>query len=134
MHVERKGYAVTLHVRRAQEALEWARHWSTGTAEASGLEVHEGRMSFELRPPIEVDKGTVVDGLVAGAAAACFLGDDVGDLPAFDALDRLHEATGAAAVRVGVRSAEAPAELLARSDVVVDGPAGSLAFLRALLD
>lgn len=134
VHVERKGYSVTLHVRRAAEEEEWARAWAAEAAAASGLVVHGGRMSFELRPPLDVDKGTVVDGLLTGAGAACFLGDDLGDLPAFDALDRLRDRTGAATVRIGVRSPEAPPELLDRADLVVDGPEGSLAVLQALLD
>jgi hypothetical protein len=36
-------------------------------------------------------------------------------------------------MRVGVRSPEAPPELLERADVVVDGPPGALALLRRLL-
>lgn len=131
--VERKGFSVTLHVRTAPEQAEWAAAWTAEAATANGLVVHEGRMSFEIRPPIDVDKGTVVEALVAGRQAACFLGDDYGDLPAFDALDRLTAATGAATLRVAVRSEEAPMALLDRADVVVDGPAGSLALLRSLL-
>ena len=134
VHVERKGWSVTLHVRTAEDQLEWARSWSHATAHTTGLAVHEGKKSFELRPPIDVDKGTVVDDVVRDMAGACFLGDDLGDLPAFDALDRLRARTGAHTVRVGVRSAEAPIELLERSDLTVDGPAGALEVLRALLD
>ena len=131
--VERKGFSLTLHVRTGRQHLDWARSWADATAHTTGLVVHGGRMSFELRPPIDVDKGSVVTGLVGGRRAACFLGDDLGDLPAFDALDRLHAEEGADVLRVGVRSAEAPAELIERADVLVDGPAGSLALLRALL-
>jgi trehalose 6-phosphate phosphatase len=133
VHVERKGWSVTLHVRTAEDQLEWARSWADATAHTAGLAVHAGKMSFELRPPIDVDKGSVVDGLIQDRTAACFLGDDLGDLPAFDALDRLRARTGAHTVRVGVTSAEAPVELLERSDLVVDGPAGSLQVLRTLL-
>lgn len=134
VHVERKRYSVTIHVRNAPPAAdEWARTWADRTCAATGLVVHGGRRSYELRPPLDLDKGTVVDALVAGAGAACFLGDDLGDVPAFDALDRLRDATGAATVRIGVRSAEAPSALLERADVVVDGPAGSLELLRSLL-
>ena len=61
----------------------------------------------------------------------CFLGDDVGDLPAFDALDRL-AAAGVHTVRVAVSTEEAPQEVLERADVVVDGPAGALAVLERL--
>ena len=133
VHVERKGFSLTLHVRTGQEHLEWARSWADATAHTTGLVVHAGRMSFELRPPVDVDKGSVVTDLVRGHRAACFLGDDLGDLPAFDALDRLHADEGADVLRVGVRSAEAPAELIERADVLVDGPPGSLELLEALL-
>ena len=63
--------------------------------------------------------------------AACFVGDDAGDLAAFDALDDL-AATGVAVVRVAVTSAEAPAELLRRADLAVDGPAAVVELLRSL--
>jgi trehalose 6-phosphate phosphatase len=64
---------------------------------------------------------------------AAFAGDDAGDLAAFDALDRLQrDGTLRAAVRVAVRSNEAPVDLIARADVVVDGPAGLAALLAEL--
>ncbi|MDP9441900.1 MAG: trehalose-phosphatase [Actinomycetota bacterium] len=132
--VERKGLSVTLHVRNAPQLAAWARSWARASAAATGLAAHAGRMSWELRPPLSVDKGTVVADLVAEMQAACFLGDDVGDLSAFDALDRMAARAGTAVVRVGVRSEEAPPELIERADVLVEGPEGSLAFLRQLLD
>jgi trehalose 6-phosphate phosphatase len=89
-------------------------------------------MSYELRPPIRRDKGAVLAEAAAGRRHVCFLGDDRGDLSAFDALDRL-AADGASVVRVAVTSPEAPEELLARADLVVDGPEGALSFLGALL-
>jgi len=67
-----------------------------------------------------------------GRRQVCFLGDDRGDLEAFDVLDRM-AAAGATVVKVGVTSPEAPAEILERADLVVDGPEGSLSFLGALL-
>ncbi|HET7720248.1 MAG TPA: hypothetical protein VFK43_09805, partial [Acidimicrobiales bacterium] len=94
--------------------------------------VHPARMSFELRPPLKRDKGTVLAEAAAGRRQVCFLGDDRGDLTAFDTLDRM-AAEGATVLRVGVDSTEAPAELLERADVVVEGPEGSLRILRGLL-
>lgn len=132
--IERKGVSFTIHVRQAQQHLAWARSLAEAVANSTGLALHEGRMSYELRPPVDIDKGTVVSGLVDGSTAACFLGDDVGDLPAFDALDRLRADCGAHVVKVGVRSSEAPAELVERADVLVDGPPGALGFLQTLLD
>ncbi|HEY4401944.1 MAG TPA: trehalose-phosphatase, partial [Acidimicrobiia bacterium] len=64
---------------------------------------------------------------------ACFAGDDRGDLDAFAALARLQaEGRLETAVRIAVGSAEAPPELLARADLVVDGPAGLVSVLEAL--
>jgi trehalose 6-phosphate phosphatase len=89
-------------------------------------------MSEELRPPIPIDKGGVVERLAGGLDAVCFLGDDVGDLPAYEALDRLRE-KGMTTVKVVARSPEARPELLAAADVLVDGPEGALELLRRLL-
>jgi trehalose 6-phosphate phosphatase len=129
--VEPKGLSVTLHYRNWPGREADTRAWVEAEADRTGLTVHPGRLCFELRPPIERDKGTVVRELAAGLEAACFLGDDAGDLDAFDALDAL-EHDGLFAVRVGVRSAEGPAEILERSDVQVDGPAGALELLDRL--
>ncbi|MGH9102303.1 MAG: trehalose-phosphatase [Acidimicrobiales bacterium] len=132
--VEPKGLAVTLHWRTAPEptrARRWAEELAGEQARRLGLQVHLGRMSLELRPPVPTDKGAVVAEICRGAASAAFLGDDAGDLPAFDALDQL-DRSGTAAVRVAVRSPEAPADLVARADLVVDGPEGALALLASL--
>jgi trehalose 6-phosphate phosphatase len=131
--VERKGLTLTLHVRAAPEHDGWARSCAETQSGVSGFEVHRARMSYELRPPVRIDKGTVVAGLAEGLGAACFFGDDRGDLPAFDALDRARADHDAATLKVGVRSDEAPLELLERADVLVDGPAGVLDLMRKLL-
>lgn len=131
MVVESKGLSLTLHYRThpeiAGDVAEWARQQGT----RSGLEVRPAKMSVELHPPIAADKGTAVEELVAGLAAVCFVGDDRGDLPAYDALDRL-AAEGVQALRVAVASEEAPDELLDRADVVVQGPTEVLDLLRRL--
>lgn len=90
-------------------------------------------MSYELHPPIEVDKGTALLELSQELTSVCFIGDDVGDLPAFDALDALDERS-VATVRIGVRSPEESAELVERADIGVDGPAGVRAALVELRD
>jgi len=94
--------------------------------------VRPARMSFELHPPIEADKGTAVRAVADDLAAICFIGDDVGDLPAFAELERLAD-EGVATVRIAVRSDEAPELLLAAADVVVDGPEGARDLLQTLL-
>jgi len=90
------------------------------------------RMAVELRPPVPVDKGTVTAELVRDAAVAVFAGDDAGDLLAFDVLTRLAESGEVGhAVRIGVRSAEAPPGIF-DADVLVDGPQGLADVLAAL--
>ena len=130
--VERKGLSVVLHFRTRPELEDEARAWVDEAAAEHGLAVHPGRMSFELRPPLDRDKGSVVDHVAERCDAVCFMGDDVGDLSAFDALDRLAADDGHV-LRVGVRSSEAPPELLERADLLVDGPEGAAELLAKLL-
>jgi len=132
MRVESKGLSVTLHYRGRPDIAGEVEAWAARQAARSGLTARPAKMSIELHPPIDVDKGTAVREVLDDLAAACFLGDDLGDLPAFDALD-LATATGLHAVRIAVDSPEAPPQLLARADLVVDGPPGALEVLRALL-
>jgi trehalose 6-phosphate phosphatase len=130
--VEHKGLSLTLHVRRHPELADQARGFAAEAAASAGLEVRPAKQSAELHPPVAVDKGTLVDELVVGRRAACFIGDDVGDLPAFAALDRF-AASGGHAVRVLVRTEETAPELEGRADVEVAGPEGVLTVLRSLL-
>jgi len=91
-------------------------------------------MSVELHPPIDEDKGTVLLRLAEDRTGpVVYIGDDVGDLPAFDALDTL-AAQGRPVVRVAAESEEMVDELRRRADLVLDGPAGVLALLQRLLD
>ena len=128
---ERKPLSVSFHFRRADDEAA-ARAYLTrvaAAAETEGLVPRWGRMVLEVRPPVDAHKGTAVRALVAraGARRALYAGDDRTDLDAFGGLDGLE-----VGVRVAVRSPEAPPELLAAADVVVDGTEGMLALLRQL--
>jgi trehalose 6-phosphate phosphatase len=129
--VERKGLSVTLHFRMSEDHGRWVRAWCEAAAARTGLVLHPARKSDELRPPVEVDKGTVVAELAQGLRAVCFVGDDIGDLPAFEALDRLR-ADGVDVLKVVVSSPEVPPTLVAAADVVVAGPPAALALLTRL--
>jgi trehalose 6-phosphate phosphatase len=105
-------------------------------AEAEGLHLHWGRKVLEVRPAVALSKGMGVRRLLAGAGlnAAVYVGDDVTDLDAFRALVELvEEGELERAVRVGVRSDEGPAEIVAEADAVVEGPGGVRELLDALL-
>ncbi|GAC1589976.1 MAG: trehalose-phosphatase [Acidimicrobiales bacterium] len=128
VRVEDKGLSVTLHVREVPSAEPWVRTFARSWVTQTGLVQHDAKMSVELRPPLDIDKGTVVRRLLGEHfRSACFVGDDRGDLSAFDAL-----AGADHAVRVAVRSPETPTELLDAADLVVDGPEGVLILLNVL--
>lgn len=131
VRVERKGLALTLHARRAPDRLGWAETWAAAQARAEGLRVEPGKLAIDLLPPIDVDKGDAVADLAAGMRAVCFLGDDRGDLPAFNRLRELR-ARGVETLGVAVLGAETPGDVVAAADVSVPGPAGALEVLEAL--
>ena len=133
--IEPKGYvALTLHWRNVR--VPPPREELEACGEQFGLEILEGRKACEFRPPIPVDKGSAFAEFARkwpNIDRALFAGDDRGDLAVFDALDELTaEGTLEHGVRVGVRSDEAPPEILERADVLVDGPAGVAELLSSL--
>ena len=132
MRVESKGLSLTLHFRGHPELEAEVRAVAERQAARSGLSLRSARMSYELHPPIDADKGTALRDLAGGLEAVCFLGDDRGDLPAFTELERL-AGEGVVTAGIAVRSDEAPAELLEAADVVVDGPEGARDLLQQLL-
>ncbi len=125
MLVEPKGLSLTLHYRTRPDIADAVVAWASEEADRSGLRARAAKMSVELHPPIDADKGTAVDALVADLSAVGFVGDDVGDLPAFDALDRF-ERQGGHAVRVAVASTESnPASSSAPTSSSTDPRASS---------
>lgn len=132
--IEEKGRAVAVHTRRArdpQAAFEALRGPLADLAARHGLIVEPGRLVLELRPP-GMDKGVALLDHVRRTAAGSVLyaGDDLGDLPAFAAVEELR-ADGLPGLLVCSGSSEVT-ELAERADLVVDGPEGVVALLRAL--
>lgn len=131
--VEPKGLSLTVHYRDGDVTEDMVVGWARRTEQRTGLECRGARMSVELHPPVDRDKGTALLDLAPGLATVAFMGDDIGDLPAFDALDRL-SGDGIETIRIAVDSSEAPPELLERADLVVEGPEGAETMLRDLVD
>lgn len=135
--VEDKGAIIALHYRTASEPIAAGRALrilAEHLAEEHELVVGSGRMVLELRPPIEISKAQVVAhrSREEALSAACFVGDDAVDIPAFGALDAL-QAEGVTCLRVAVASDEAPPALIERADLVVPGPDGVVRLLSDLL-
>ena len=135
--VEDKDAIVALHYRQARDrsaAVREVERIAGDLARRHGLTVGHGRLVMELRPPVAFSKADVVlrRARELQLQSVVFAGDDLVDLPAFDALDELARSE-VETVRVAVASDEAPQELLARADVVVERPAGLVRWLRGLL-
>ena len=132
--LEDKGLSLVVHTRRAPDpagALARLSDPLRRLADEAGFELHPGRAVLELRPPGH-DKHAALLALAEPApSAVLFAGDDVGDLPAFDAVDELR-ARGVPGVTVCSDSEEGPQALRDRADVRVPGPDGVVALLAAL--
>ncbi len=135
VRLEDKGLAIALHTRGIDPDLlarldgplrELARH--------VGLTVEPGRQVVELRAPGS-DKGVAVRALVEELAPrhVVYAGDDLGDLPAFQALAELRDTGRIGATLVCSASGEQDA-LVAISDLVLDGPDAVAAWLTSLAD
>ncbi|GAA2224613.1 trehalose-phosphatase [Streptomyces nogalater] len=132
--IEEKGRALAVHTRRAadpQAAFASLRAPLADLAARHGLIVEPGRLVLELRPP-GMDKGVALldHARAVGAGCVVYAGDDLGDLPAFAAIDELR-ADGVPGLLVCSGSTEVT-ELARRADLVVDGPEGVVGLLRAL--
>jgi trehalose 6-phosphate phosphatase len=129
--VEDKGHALAVHTRRTADpeaALRSLRPGLEALAGEEGLLAQPGRMVIELRPR-GVDKGAALGILVNERLPPAVLvgGDDLGDIPAFEAVARLRR-RGVPGVAVCSGSAEVTG-LAGLSDLVLDGPPGVVAFL-----
>jgi trehalose 6-phosphate phosphatase len=134
--LEDKGLALVVHTRAAGDPSGTLAALTPGVSELAarlGLEVHPGRFVLEVRPPGFDKRGALLSLAEPPPSAVLFAGDDLGDLPAYDAVDELR-AQGVPGLLVCSSSDEGPAALRERADVVVDGPAGVVALLRGLLD
>jgi trehalose 6-phosphate phosphatase len=145
LHIEHKGgRAVAVHTRRTEDpdaALGLIEQPLRELADRHGLVVEPGRMVLELRPP-GIDKGVALAGYLreVGAGAVLYAGDDLGDLAAYAAVERLRGeglpgllvCSGATASGEGGQPTVT--ELAERADLVVDGPGGVVALLAALAE
>ncbi|TRY19487.1 trehalose-phosphatase [Tessaracoccus rhinocerotis] len=135
VHLEDKqGRAIGVHTRRAEDpeaALALLDEGVRGIGERHGLHAEPGRLVIELRSSTR-SKGDALADLVAefSPGLVAMVGDDLGDLPAFELLPRLRE-RGIACCAVVSSSQEQPA-LTEVADVVCDGPDGVADWLTEL--
>jgi trehalose 6-phosphate phosphatase len=132
---EEKGLSVAVHTRGAPDpggALAEVTLAAEEIARATGLAVNHGRYVVELRAAGACDKRGAIRSLVEECApkALLFAGDDLVDLPAYEAVQDFRDG-GGAGVGVFVDNPEAPA-VRARADVIVADTPACVALLRDL--
>jgi trehalose 6-phosphate phosphatase len=140
VYVEDKHHSVAVHTRPArdpQQALDDLTPALWELAAATGLEAVPGKYVLELRPP-GVDKGTALRELIRDVAATTvfYVGDDVGDLPAFRlvaALRAAGEIQGLAVAAIVPDALDVPPELRDAADLVLPGPDGVVAWLSGIV-
>jgi trehalose 6-phosphate phosphatase len=132
IRVEAKPVSVAAHWRQAPDharAAEEVRRAADRAAAQTGLRPEPGKLVLELRPPIDVDKGSAVAALIAAAqpTAVAYAGDDLGDIPAL----RVVRDAGGYALVVD-HGTETDPRLLAIADEVYQGTQGFASWLAAL--
>jgi len=132
-HVEEKGLAVAVHTRRLPDAkatYDRLQERLGEAAERHGLQLEPGRLVLEVRAP-GMHKGLAVRTALSdhGGDGVLFVGDDLGDVEAFEAVRDLAD-EGLPTLLVCSSSDEQDA-LHELADVVVDGPDGVMDFLQS---
>ena len=135
--IEDKTYTASVHYRLSENPVATAHLLKTildRLADVHGILITGGRMVYELRPRLDINKGVfaVNDIRLHGITTAAFLGDDLTDVDGFKAIHVLAE-TGEllAASAIGVKAPESPHLVMETADLTVEGVPGMVATLRA---
>ncbi len=134
MRFEDKGATLSVHYRQADAPEEIGAELvpsMQAIADRFGLVLTQGRMVFEFRPPINVDKGTAFRELVNAyqLGAAFFIGDDTTDVHAFQVARQLRRSGRCQAYGLGVKSQGTPSTVLSESDFFVEDVVGVTSLL-----
>jgi len=102
--IEEKTFGLGVHYRQNPAQRDAVQAWVTDRGHEHGLFIQQGDMVFELRPR-GADKGDAVRAIMAldrfSGSRPVYIGDDLTDIPAFQAV----QALGGHAISVGERTA-----------------------------
>jgi len=126
--VEDKGPVLAFHYRKADDETTARKAIMSAIKSAPGAApfgVYEGRKVIELRPPLEINKGTAIVHLAErlGIRSAIAIGDDMTDIDMFRGIEALREA-GLPGASVAAWSDEASPDLLDATEYFVTGVPG----------
>ncbi len=126
--LEDKGPILALHYRLSadHEATRLAIMDALAPWTTQGLRMREGRLVFELGPPLDVHKGTALALLMKthNLSGILYLGDDLTDVDAFKVLRHWREEGKVSGAAVAVANPERGPEVMEEADYWVDGVPG----------
>ncbi|NDJ87356.1 MAG: trehalose-phosphatase [Chloroflexi bacterium] len=145
MWIEDKYATASIHYRltpKPEEAAAKVEYLVKDIAAHHGLHANKGRRLFEIRPPIEANKGTALAELVQeyNLDAVIYMGDDMTDVDAMEMALQLKQRNVCHATTVGVvpreitEHSEIAEAIRAVSDVLVDDVSDVEVFLGWFLD
>lgn len=131
--VENKDLSASVHYRLVEDqerSVELLKQLVGAIAELHELDVTDGKLVIEIRPRAVVNKGTAIHDISSelGLNGIVYLGDDVTDVDAFQALKTL-ASPEIATLSVGVVSPETHAVVIDSADVLIEGVDGCVALL-----
>jgi len=123
---EDKGAGLVFHYRtlpHREKVRESILKEISRSSAAQSFNVDQARAVIELRPPLEISKGSVVRELIENyhLRAAVYIGDDVADIDAFDTMRALSRGALFQGLALGVVGEETPPNVAERADLLLRG-------------
>jgi len=135
--IENKGVTASIHYRLSPDRESARQHILAMVARApraQGLRVAPERMAVGLLPPLAAGKGTATLEMIGeyGLRGAIYLGDDLTDVDAFEAIHNAGRKRDFRGLAIGVTSPEMPERLVEEADFTLNGVADVERFLQWL--
>ena len=131
---EDKGAGLVFHYRtlpNREEVRETILQEISRSSAAQPFNIDKARAVIELRPPLEISKGSVVRELIENyhLKTAVYMGDDVADIDAFDTIHALSRDAIFQGLAIGVVGEETPPNVAEGADLLLRGVSEVEAFL-----
>ena len=124
--IEDKRITATVHYRLCREPKSVERDILAAvknSPSANRLRIIQERMSIDLLPPVNLNKGTATLDLIQehNLQGVIYLGDDVTDIDAFRAIHATSHSLDFQGFAIGIISQEMPQELVTEADFTLNG-------------
>jgi trehalose-phosphatase len=139
LRLEDKQASIALHYRQVGEPALFRNkelEKLEGLAEKYALAFSEGRMIFEFKAALAINKGSALRSIVEenNLGALFYIGDDVTDISALKMIQNMRSEGQVRGYGIGVKSAEGNQAVIEAADYVAEGVEDVEAFLVWLLD